>query len=85
MASEAGASHETRVIAVCNPKGGVGKTLLANELASSLAIDFGAQVLLVDLDPWGNLALTTSFYCPDLTLAQRRLTQRFFPNTFAVL
>jgi len=57
-----------RVVTVFSPKGGVGKTVVATNLAAALAKNFGKRTLLLDLDlQFGDAAIMLGIQ-PDKTI-----------------
>lgn len=53
-----------KITAICNQKGGVGKTVTAVNLGIGLARE-GRRVLLVDVDPQGSLSASLGLQHPD--------------------
>ena len=77
----------TRVIAVANQKGGVGKTTTAVNVAACLAA-LGRRVLLFDLDPQANatsglgLEKTEGASAYRALLGEDQLTDKILPTAF---
>ena len=64
-----------RVIAMCNHKGGVGKTTSTINLASALA-EFGRKVLVVDFDPQGALSAGLGYHAFEGNTIYELMTNR---------
>lgn len=56
------------VLAMCNQKGGVGKTTTVISLGAALA-ETGRKVLMVDFDPQGSLTVGLGFHAHELDLS----------------
>ncbi|MGI8827303.1 MAG: ParA family protein [Chloroflexota bacterium] len=65
----------SRIISVANQKGGVGKTATTTNLGTSL-FDMGHRVLLVDMDPQGNLSSSFGSVSPTSTTIADALLDR---------
>lgn len=57
-------SEKTKIIAIANQKGGVGKTTTVVNIAAGL-VEQGKTVLCIDLDPQGNLSDYLGYTFPD--------------------
>lgn len=55
---------ECKIMAICNQKGGVGKTVSTVNLGIGLARE-GKKVLMIDCDPQGSLAISLGYNQPD--------------------
>ena len=74
-----------RVVAMCNQKGGVGKTTTVINLGAALA-EYGWRVLLVDFDPQGALSVGLGIDAHELDLSiYNMLMQRGIPLEEVVL
>lgn len=70
--------QNARVISVVNHKGGVGKTTTTASLGEALA-NKGFKILLIDLDPQGNLSQILGIDSPEIQVADSLINNVEFP------
>jgi|GEM_PF-780715 len=73
------AKTHAKVIAVCNQKGGVGKSTTAMAIASGLTL-IGKKVLIIDSDPQGTVTDTMTLDRENGTLADALLGKKHIEN-----
>lgn len=83
-------NQKARVIALCNQKGGVGKTTTVVNLAIGLARQ-GKRVLAIEIDSQGSLAASLGYQHPDqiedtlATVLHRIINEEPTPQGYAIL